>query len=167
MVVIADTSPLNYLVLTGHIEALPDLYGQVVIPQAVFQELLHSNAPLAVPRWFASPPAGLVVDQSVHALLSGKGDLDSGESAAIALAEANQPNVMLLIDEERGRQEAARLGIRTTGTLGILDAAAANGFLDLPSAIQDLRATNFYVSPKLVNRLLDKDALRRKLREQR
>ena len=38
-VVVADTSPLNYLVQTGAISVLPKLYGQVVIPQAVFDEL--------------------------------------------------------------------------------------------------------------------------------
>ena len=58
-----------------------------------------------------------------------------------------------------------RLGIRTTGTLGILDAAAASGLLDLRSALQTLRATNFYVSSGILSRLLEKDVLRRKLRD--
>ena len=101
MVVIADTSPLNYLVLTEYAEVLPRLYGQVVIPHAVFQELLHPNAPPAVARWIASAPAWLVVDQNVRSLPDVQVDLDSGESAAIALAQANQPDVLLLIDEVR------------------------------------------------------------------
>jgi predicted nucleic acid-binding protein len=165
MVVIADTSPLNYLVLTEYAEVLPHLYGQVVIPHAVLQELLHPNAPPAVARWIAAAPAWLVVDQNVRSLPDVQVDLDSGESAAIALAQANQPDVLLLIDEVRGREQAMRLGIRTTGTLGILDAAAANGLLDLRSALQTLRATNFYVSSGILSRLLEKDVLRRKLRD--
>jgi predicted nucleic acid-binding protein len=128
--------------------------------------LLHSNAPPALAQWIASAPAWLVVDHSVHPLSRGPSQFDSGEFEAIALAADNRPNVMLLIDEERGREEPARLGIRTTSTLGILDAGAANGFLDLRSALQDLRATNFYVNPKLITRLLEKDASRRKLRSQ-
>ena len=59
MVVIADTSPLNYLVLTGYADVLLHLYGQVAIPHAVLQELLHPNAPPAVARWIASAPAAL------------------------------------------------------------------------------------------------------------
>jgi predicted nucleic acid-binding protein len=39
MIVIADTSPLNYLVLIGEAEVLRRLYGQVVIPEAVLREL--------------------------------------------------------------------------------------------------------------------------------
>jgi predicted nucleic acid-binding protein len=46
MVVIADTSPLNYLILVGHADVLPELYGEVVIPPAVLRELQHFNAPV-------------------------------------------------------------------------------------------------------------------------
>ena len=39
MIVVADTSPICYLLLIGGISLLPQLYGQVLIPQAVRQEL--------------------------------------------------------------------------------------------------------------------------------
>jgi len=39
MIVVADTSPLNYLVLIDEIDLLPAIFGQVLLPQAVFQEL--------------------------------------------------------------------------------------------------------------------------------
>ena len=48
MVVIADTSPLNYLVLIEQAEVLPNLFGAVVIPQSVLEELRHPSAPQAV-----------------------------------------------------------------------------------------------------------------------
>lgn len=35
MIVVADTSPVGYLILIGHIEVLPKLYGSTVLPQAV------------------------------------------------------------------------------------------------------------------------------------
>ena len=47
MVVIADTSPLNYLILIGHVDVLKELYGEVVIPRAVLVELRHPTAPAA------------------------------------------------------------------------------------------------------------------------
>jgi predicted nucleic acid-binding protein len=39
MVVIADTSPLNYLILVGVEHILPELYGEVIIPAGVLREL--------------------------------------------------------------------------------------------------------------------------------
>jgi predicted nucleic acid-binding protein len=47
-VVLADTTPLNYLVLIGHVESLHLLFGEVMIPEAVFTELRHPKAPAAV-----------------------------------------------------------------------------------------------------------------------
>ena len=51
MIVIADTSPLNYLVLIGHIEILPQLYLQVVIPEEVLEELQSPGTPVAALDW--------------------------------------------------------------------------------------------------------------------
>lgn len=39
MIIVSDTSPLNYLVLIGEIAILQKLAGQVIIPQAVYHEL--------------------------------------------------------------------------------------------------------------------------------
>ena len=56
MVVIADTSPLNYLILTGYASVLPRLYGMVVIPLAVLNELRHPDTPAAVAHWAKDLP---------------------------------------------------------------------------------------------------------------
>lgn len=48
MIVIADTSPINYLVVIGEIDILPKLFVEVIIPQAVFDELNHEQAPTIV-----------------------------------------------------------------------------------------------------------------------
>jgi predicted nucleic acid-binding protein len=161
MVVIADTSPLNYLILIGHVDVLPELYGEVVIPQAVLRELQHPNAPGAVGDWIASGPPWLRVSQAIPLPPDAESELDPGEQEAIALAQENCPDVLLLIDENRGREEAARRNIQTTGTLGVLDAAAGMGLLELPRALELLLGTNFHVSQRIVQRLLDGD-LRRK-----
>jgi predicted nucleic acid-binding protein len=83
MVVIADTSPLNYLVLIGHADVLPSLYGEVVIPGAVLEELLHPNTPPLVASWIASRPSWLAVEQNAGPLPgSTVTALDPGEQAA-------------------------------------------------------------------------------------
>jgi predicted nucleic acid-binding protein len=56
MIVITDTTPLNYLVLIGESELLPTLYGGVVIPAAVLMELRARGAPARVREWATSPP---------------------------------------------------------------------------------------------------------------
>jgi len=59
MIVVADTSPINYLVLIGHIEILPKIYGEVLVPQAVIDELQDRDAPTEVRDWLSAPPKWL------------------------------------------------------------------------------------------------------------
>jgi predicted nucleic acid-binding protein len=61
MLIVADTSPLNYLVLIGRVELLRELYGRVTIPEAVLTELQGEKAPDAVKQWIASRPEWLEV----------------------------------------------------------------------------------------------------------
>ena len=56
MIVIADTTPLNYLVVIEHSHLLPQLYGRVLIPRAVFEELQQERTPAAVRAWASHPP---------------------------------------------------------------------------------------------------------------
>ncbi len=55
--VVADTSPIFYLLSIGQIELLPQLLGRVFVPDAVHQELCHPAAPLVVREWVAELPA--------------------------------------------------------------------------------------------------------------
>jgi predicted nucleic acid-binding protein len=86
--------------------------------------------------------------------------LGKGERAAILLAELHvaEAGVLLLLDEETARREAAFRHIAATGTLGVLKSAAAQGWIDLTEAFDRLRRTNFLVSAALLQRLLDEDA---------
>jgi predicted nucleic acid-binding protein len=61
MIVVADSSPLNYLVLIGEADVLYRLYGHVLIPQAVLSELQHPGAPAAVVEWIKGCPAWLEI----------------------------------------------------------------------------------------------------------
>ena len=92
-------------------------------------------------------------------------DLGMGEREAIILAEEHSPDVLLLIDETKGRAEAKRRGITSTGTLGVLDAAAEAQLIDLVQAISRLRLTNFHVKPVLLKTLIDRDNSRKKKRQ--
>lgn len=156
MVVVADTSPINYLVLINEIEVLARLYGSIVIPREVAIELTDSGAPAAVRGWMERRPKWIEIRSAPIPDLS-LTELDAGEAAAISLAET-ETDVLLLIDETAGRREASRRGIPNTGTLGVLRRAAVEGFVNLPAALDRLRATNFRVSRTLVAELLAEDA---------
>ncbi len=162
MIVIADTSPLNYLVLIGEADLLHHLYSRVLIPQAVLSELQHPEAPAAVVQWLRRRPEWLEVRQVAVRPEESIGELDAGEREALALAEEHRPDVLLLIDEETGRLEARRRNIRTTGTLGVLDDGAGRGLVDLSAAIDRLGNTNFRAADSLLEWLMARHRKRTK-----
>ena len=61
MIVIADTSPLHYLILLEHAEVLQHLYGCVIIPEAVVRELQAQRTPAVVRQWITTPPEWLQI----------------------------------------------------------------------------------------------------------
>jgi predicted nucleic acid-binding protein len=160
-VVIADSSPLNYLMLIGSVDVLHRLYGTVVVPKQVIAELIEPAAPHDVRRWALHLPGWIDVRVAVVSD-EDMPHLDPG--AAIVLAQSERA-ALLLIDETAGRIEASRRGIQNTGTLGVLRAAALKGHVDLPTALARLLETNFRVSVELVSTLLAEDAERRRSTE--
>jgi predicted nucleic acid-binding protein len=156
MIVVADTAPLNYLILIEHISVLEPLYGEVIIPPAVQDEMLAALAPAAVRLWMSNPPQWLEVrtPSRIPNLLHPK--LDDGEREAICLVQAGGAGSTLLIDDLLGRQEATRLGLNIIGTLGVLLQAHQRGLLDIHSAIERLRTTNFNGTEALYKKFLDR-----------
>ena len=78
--------------------------------------------------------------------------LDLGESEAIALATEMHAEV-LLIDEQAGRQEAVRRGLKVAGTLSILDEADQIGLVQFDKAVDRLRQTSFRVSEAVLSEI--------------
>ena len=151
--VIADTSPINYLILIQQIDLLPRLFKRVALPIAVKAELMDIEAPPEVQRWIAHAPDWLEIHETKG--LPEESGLDEGEAAAIALAESLHAD-MLLIDEREGFRAAQRKGLRVTGTLGLLDIAAERGLVDFAEAIRELEQTTFRRPPALLETLLAK-----------
>jgi predicted nucleic acid-binding protein len=85
----------------------------------------------------------------------GQSALDEGECECLALAGEVGAD-LLLIDDRQGRLEAKRRNLRVIGTLGVLAEAAAKGLIDLPVVIERLQQTSFYVSPYLLQSLLNR-----------
>jgi predicted nucleic acid-binding protein len=151
MIVVADSGPLHYLILLEHIELLRRFYGQVLVPEPVASELSAAGASAVVREWITEPPTWIdvrPVPPDVVSMITD--DLDPGERAAIALAEAVHAD-LLLIDEAAGRAEAKRRHLRVTGTLGVLRAGAEQGLVNVPELLDRLKATSFYLDETLLN----------------
>jgi predicted nucleic acid-binding protein len=158
MIVVSDTSPLNYLVLIGADGLLPSLFGKVLTPPEVLGEMQHPKAPAQVSAWARQPPAWLEV-RSPRNLPAFPG-LGPGESAAIALAQECQA-AAILIDERDGTAVARQLGLVVTGTLAVLCLAAEKDLLSLPDAFAALRQTTFRGPAMLMDELLRINSERR------
>ncbi len=151
---VADTGPLYYLVLVGHVPILTTLFSEIVIPEIVRDELAHPRAPVAVQKWIASRPAWPSVNSAMpNVLAQVNAALDPGERAALALAMERQPDLVLM-DDRAAVASAHALGLMVTGTLGLLVRAARRGLLDLPAALDGLALTNFRWTPSLRARVL-------------
>ena len=152
MIVVSDTSPINYLLLIDQIDLLPCLFEQIIIPDVVQDEMLDPDAPPVVQRWISNPPSWLTI-QTVPVIDKTLSTLDPGEQAAITLAQT-LPADLLIIDERLGRQMARDLGLPLIGTLGIVDDAASQGLINLAEAITQLQGTNFRISRQIIQSLL-------------
>lgn len=161
MIVIADSSPLRYLVLIEEVHLLPALYRRIVVPPGVVAELSQPDTPQPVRIWMEHLYDWVTIQSPRTPLPDFPTNLGVGERQALALAEELIADV-LLADDEAARLEAGRRKIPVQGTLGILDLAAEHHLADLPDAMQKLRSTNFRASKKLIDFFLERDALRKR-----
>lgn len=110
MIVVADASPLRYLILIEHVQVLPALYGRVVVPPAVIRELDQDRTPDLVREWLSNMPDWLQVQGPREALSSLREVLGPGECEAIAIATELSADVPLM-DDRAARIEARRLNL--------------------------------------------------------
>lgn len=159
MIVVSDTSAITNLAAINQLRLLPLLYQQVIIPEAVYRELVDieplvpGSAEVQTATWLE---VKLIANNEVVERLQSEVRLDPGESEAIALALELGAD-LLLIDERRGRAEADRLGIKITGLLGVLvEAKRKNLIVAVKPLMDDLIATSdFRVSSALYDQLLN------------
>jgi predicted nucleic acid-binding protein len=159
VIVVADASPLRYLVLIELSDVLHKLYGTVFVPPAVIAELIQERTPAVVQAWIDRKPRWLHVQEPTRVPGPINEALGPGELAAIALAEELSADA-LLIDDRDGRAEAEARGLVVLGTLRVLADAAEHEFIDLGAAIDRLRQTNFRASEQLIQLLLERDRRR-------
>jgi len=156
MIVVSDASPLAALSFIYQIDLLPTLYGQVLIPEVVWQEVALEGAGqlgreiLLKSDWLKRHT--VKNRQLVTALLQ---DLDHGESEAIALAIEENAD-LLIMDERMGRRTAQHFGLNVIGVIGVLIEAKHRGILnEIKPFLDQLRdIAGFRISFALYQRVL-------------
>jgi hypothetical protein len=156
MIVVTNTSPIINLAAVGQLGLLRQLYGQIVIPQAVYAEIVGRGAgqpgadEVAASDWIRTRQ---VVNRTAVAAL--QLELDDGEAEAIALAVEASAD-LLLMDEALGRAIAARFGLRFIGLLGCLVKAKNKELVSAVRPIVDdlIEKASFWIGRPLYERVL-------------
>lgn len=144
-VTVSDTSCLILFYKIGELDLLKKVFGHILITEIVSKEFKKE-----LPEWVE-----VVNPQSdLHkGLLS---VLDPGEATSIALA-AEHNKSLLIIDEVKGRKIAKEMGVRITGSLGVLVAAKSKGHIKAVKPIlEKMEQTNFRISKDLIEKILNK-----------
>jgi predicted nucleic acid-binding protein len=155
LLVVADTSPIRYLVQIGHIRVLPELFERIFIPSLVYDELRHGSAPAPVRAWASELPAWVEARRAPVGNDPALRSLDDGENSALMLGMTLGAQ-LILIDERKGAAVALKKGFEVTGTLGLLTRATQCGLLDLRDSLEQLKGTNFHYRQELFDELLTK-----------
>ena len=154
-IVVSDSSPLIHLSQIGRLNLLGKLFGELSIPHAVYHEVVLEGRERPGSRevreasWIKVVRVRNEYLKRILQLL-----LDEGEAEAIVLAlEANAS--LVLLDDREARLQAKRLGLRVTGTLGILLRAKKLGLIEnLREELNKLKETGFRISKSLEEEVL-------------
>jgi predicted nucleic acid-binding protein len=146
--VISNTSPLQYLFQAELLDLLPTLYGTIVVPSGVVDELAEGRAQgVALPDPTALPWARVRLTADT-ALLRIAADLDRGEREVLAVAK-HAADPLAILDDGLARRYARLLGIPFTGTLGVLLRAKSAGHLPRVLPVLDrLESLRFRFDPE-------------------
>lgn len=144
--IISDTSCLILLDKIGELQLLNKLFGRIIITAEIANEFNKE-----LPDWFDVQSS---TNKTYQRIL--EASLDKGESSAIALA-IEQTDCLLIIDDLKGRKYAEQLGLKITGTLGVLVDAKLSGFLEsVRPTLEKIKTTDFRLTVDLEKKTLMK-----------
>lgn len=152
---VSDSGPIIAFSRIGRLDILRRLFGQVIVPNAVHNELVvrgrgrPGSDEVTRSTWIQRRATGSLDE------LEGLSRLHEGEREAIALA--HELEVPLLIDERRGRQAALDMGVVVIGSLSILAGARREGIIkDVAPLVEAMLESGYWINPKVVDAFLAK-----------
>ncbi len=151
MKVISNSSPIILLSRVGWLHILQALYQEIVIPEAVYKEVFEARPEIKKPEWIKVEK---ISDKSTGRFLMNS--LGPGESEAIVLALESKSD-LLLLDDYRARNYANSVGLKITGTAGILVDARDKGVIDNVKEVLDaLIKSDYRISESLYQAVIKK-----------
>ena len=154
--VIVNSTPLIALCNANLLLILKELYGNITIPQAVFDEVTAKpdSACLQIKEnldWIFVEKIKDVADRKMY-----KAKLHAGEVDVMILAQESPQADLVIIDDNAAKKTAKYLGLTVTGTLGVLLKAKKSGIIfSVKDAINKLQANGFYIDSKIVKLVLN------------
>lgn len=157
MIVVSNTTPLIGLATVERFDLLQQLFGEIHIAQAVYDEAVLAGREEGGAKREVSDATWIktlcVQDRlAVDVLLD---ELDLGEAETIVLAREQKAD-WVLMDEKKGRRKLDQLGMQKIGTLGVLLKAKQTGLLAaIRPDVERLRRQGFSISQAVVNAVLE------------
>ena len=154
--VIVNTTPLIALCHVGQLDLLYQMYGGIMIPQAVYQELSEKQDSICKKQVDSSLDWIFVENiENETAKSMFKSQLHDGEVEVMILAKEKNAD-LVIIDDANAKKYAKYLDLPVTGTLGILIKAKKQGYIkELKTVIQGMIDKNIYISDKLMKLCLE------------
>jgi predicted nucleic acid-binding protein len=141
--IIVDTSSLITLERVNLLQILCKIYKEVVIPESVIKEFGNLSLPCVSIRKVESNLLKLLIT-----------DLNLGKGEADVIALASQTGLKIIIDDSKARRVAENMGLKLTGTIGVLMKAERLGLIgSAHDKVRELREKGFYVSEELLEEL--------------
>lgn len=148
MQVVSNSSPLIVLFNCGQLEVLQKLFGEVIIPEAVYQEVVHNTKNREQSETIPRCNFIRVQPISMHPV-SFSHKLDRGEIEALILASTLNAD-FLLLDDKRAQKEAKLQGLTFIPTFAVLLKAAQKGIIaDFDAVLTELQKKNIFISRDL------------------
>ena len=145
-VAVSNSGPLIHLTLAGLLEYVFELFDLIIIPPQVYDEIIvkgkeqnHSDAYILEQAINNKQIKVEAVKKSDKKITSSKLHVAEIESILLSLQSSVE---IILLDDEEARIFARRLGIKVSGTLGILIKLFRRGFFGLDEALQYLIKIN-------------------------
>jgi predicted nucleic acid-binding protein len=161
MIIVSDTTPIRYLGEIEKVGILEELFGKIIIPEKVAEELQRPKTPQKVKDWMQNRPDWVEVQQADTSLFTPQKKIGAGEYEAFALALELKASAVLL-DDYNALPEARRLKLQTLATFTILERAAARDLINLPQTVDEMRKTSFRLPPeKDIEAMLERDRKRK------
>ena len=161
MIIISDTTPIISLLKINRLNLLEKLFGEVLIPNAVYNELttnkrFSDEAELVIHASYIKT-VSVSNPEAVRILRMATG-LDQGESEAVVLTDELKADI-LLMDEAKGRTISTQMGITVMGTIGLLISAYEDKLITSEEAricIDGLQRSGRHIGKKYSQILMDK-----------